>query len=90
MMIEYLLIAAALLLGIAAVSRWLFWRDYRAKKNADVLLFLTHTPHAFKPGDIHDGNVITRLERTTPTALIGGGCAPCWKVYGRSNAEVSR
>lgn len=82
-MIEYLLIAAALLAVIATVLRW-FWRDYKTK-NADELLFMTHTPHAFKPGDIRDGNVITRIERTTPTALVCGGSAPCWKVYGKPN-----
>jgi len=52
----------------------------------DALLFLTHTPHAYQPGKLHEGNVITRLVQVAPTALVNGGRAPCWEVYGRPNA----
>lgn len=45
-MTEYLLIAAALIAAIAVAVRWWFWRAYKTKR-ADVLLFLTHTPHAY-------------------------------------------
>ena len=58
-------------------------------KHADALLFLTHTPHAYQPGKLHDGNVITRLVQVAPTALVNGGRAPCWEVYGRPNVEFS-
>ena len=67
-MTEYLLIVAALVAAIAAAVRWWFWREYKAK-HADALLFLTHTPHAYQPGKLHDGNVITRLVQVAPTAL---------------------
>jgi len=85
-MTEYLLIAAALVAAIAAAVRWWFWREYKAK-HADALLFLTHTPHAYQPGKLHDGNVITRLVQVAPTALVNGGRAPCWEVYGRPNDQ---
>lgn len=85
-MTEYLLIAAALMAAIAAAVRWWFWREYKAK-HADALLFLTHTPHAYQPGKLHEGNVITRLVQVAPTALVNGGRAPCWEVYGRPNAS---
>lgn len=83
-MTEYLLIAVALMAAIAAAVRWWFWREYKAK-HADALLFLTHTPHAYQPGKLHEGNVITRLVQVAPTALVNGGRAPCWEVYGRPN-----
>lgn len=63
--------------------------DYRTEELEGPLLFLTHTPHAYQTGDLHDGNVITRLVRVAPTALSNGGSAPCWAVYGMPNAEVS-
>ena len=88
-MTEYLLIAAAMVVAIVATVRWRFWRNYKAK-HADALLFLTHTPHAFQPGKLHDGKNITRLVRVAPTALVNGGCAPCWEVYGRPNAQAVR
>ena len=88
-MTDYLLIAAALIAAVAAAVRWMFWRDYKAK-HADVLLFLTHPPHAYRRGKLHDGSVITRLVQVAPTALVNGGRAPCWEVYGRPNTELSR
>jgi hypothetical protein len=88
-MTEHLLTAAALIATIAATVRQWFWRKYKAK-HADAPLFLTHTPHAFQPGKLHDGNVITRLVQVAPTALVNGGRAPCWEVYGRPNTEVDR
>ena len=88
-MTEYLLIAVALMAAIAAAVRWWFWREYKAK-HADALLFLTHTPHAYQPGKLHEGNVITRLVQVAPTALVNGGRAPCWEVYGRPNVAGNR
>lgn len=88
-MTEYLLIAAALIAAIAAAVRWWFWRAYKAK-HTDVLLFMTHTPHAYQPGKLHDGNIITRLVQVAPTALVNGGRAPCWEVYGRPNVRANR
>lgn len=87
-MTEYLLIAAALIAAVAATVRWNYWREYKAR-NADNLLFMTHTPHAYQPGKLHDGNAITRLVQVAPTALANGGWAPCWEVYGRPNAQVT-
>jgi hypothetical protein len=78
-MTEYLLIAFAL---IAAAVIW--W--YKAK-HADSLLFRTHTPNAYQPGTLHEGRLITRRVQVNPTALINGGFAPCWEVYG--NAELT-
>lgn len=48
----------------------------------DQELFLTHTPDAFKIGDRHHDDVITRIEPTSPTLLANGGRAGCWIVYG--------
>lgn len=81
-MSAYLLIAAALIAAIAAAC----WRYYRIK-HADTLLFLTHTPHAYKPGQMHDGNIITRLVQVSPTGLVNGGLAPCWGVYGKPQSS---
>jgi len=88
-MTEYLILGAALLAVIAAAVRWHYWREYKAR-HAGKLLFLTHTPHAYQPGKLHDGNVITRLVQVGPTALVDGGRAPCWEVYGRPNTGTQR
>ena len=48
----------------------------------DELLFLTHTPHAYQLGTVRDGLVVTRIVQVAPTALVTGGAAPCWEVYG--------
>ena len=50
-------------------------------------LFLTHTAAAYKIGDKvdypYEGNKITRIIETSPTALQGGGRAACWEVWGK-------
>ena len=57
-------------------------------------LFLTHNSpgSAFRAGEIYtdpDGAKwqISHWERVSDTALIDGGRAPCWQVYGRPTAE---
>jgi hypothetical protein len=51
--------------------------------NLEREMFLTHTPTFFAPGKVHDGMVITRREQVGDTALIDGGRAPCWRIWGR-------
>jgi hypothetical protein len=58
-------------------------------------LFLTHTPDAFRPGEIYSGRWadgrefrITRVDQVGNTALHAGGSAPCFAVYGRAAAGV--
>lgn len=87
-MTEYMIFWAALLSAIATAVRWYYWREYKAR-NSDKMLFLTHTPNAFQAGNVHDGNVITRLVQVGPTALINGGRAPCWEVYGKPEKVFS-
>ena len=86
-MTKHLLIAATVIAAITAAVSWWSWRKYKAKP-ADALLFLTHTPHAYQPNNLHDGKIITRLVQVAPTALVNGGRAPCWEVYGRPNNQV--
>lgn len=50
--------------------------------NPEREMFLTHTPTFFTPGKVHDGMLITRQERIGDTALIDGGRAPCWRIFG--------
>lgn len=45
-------------------------------------LFVTHTPEFYPVGMIKDGYRITEIRRTTNTALLNGGSAPCFKVLG--------
>ena len=74
---------------VAVAVRWFFWREHR-RRHSDKSLFLTHTPHAFQVGSIRDGYRITSLERVAPTALVTGGVAPCWQVYGvKANLRYS-
>lgn len=52
------------------------------------LLFMTHTPQIFARGQkwrSPDGKLwhMTKIKRTSPTILRGGGVASCWKVYGK-------
>lgn len=76
-----ILVGIGIFVALATV-RNRHWTDYK-KRPADKELFLTYTPHAFPVGSIHDGQLITRVERTSPTALAAGGTAPCWRVFGR-------
>lgn len=57
------------------------------------LLFLTHTPgdhtepgHEWVHPTLGTTFVVTQMRPTSPTALIDGGIAPCWKVFGRPRA----
>ena len=50
-------------------------------------LFLTHTPTAWKVGqlyDLRDGETyrITRIRRLSNTRLLSGGSTPCFQVKG--------
>ena len=78
---EYLIALSAVVILVATGFRWWHWREYK-RRHADRELFLTHTPQAFRVGDAHEGARITRIERTSPTALAAGGSAPCWVVFG--------
>lgn len=75
---------------LVVLVRGHYWRDYlkRMAQRDEQLLFFTHTPDAYRPGLVHEKCVITRLERTRSTALANGGAAPCWKVFGRKQAEL--
>jgi hypothetical protein len=46
------------------------------------LVFYTYTPWAYPIGSVHNGYRVTQVERTSPTALMGGGNAGCWEVWG--------
>jgi hypothetical protein len=79
---DFLILAAVVVYAVHFAVAWRCWREYKARK-ADQLMFLTHTPQAYQPGKVHNGNVVTRLVQVAPTALVDGGLAPCWKVYGK-------
>jgi hypothetical protein len=59
----------------------------------DVPIFFTHSPDGFDVGKIRDGRThkgtpngkyrIIRIERVADTALVDGGRAPCYQVYGK-------
>lgn len=55
--------------------------------NPEREMFLTHTPTFFTPGKVHEGMLITRQERIGDTALIDGGRAPCWRIWGRDGCH---
>lgn len=57
--------------------RWLY------KLLGEKQLFLTHTAGAYKKGDKDGDNKITRIIKTSPTALQGGGAAACSEVWGK-------
>ena len=79
---DFLILAAVVVCAVHFAVAWRCWRRYKAR-NADQLMFFTHTPQAYQPGEVHNGNVITRIVQVAPTALVDGGRAPCWEVYGR-------
>ncbi len=58
------------------------------------LLFLTHSRYSGPDGwcergtvhedrDTGEAHVVTKVREVGPTSLLGGGCAPCWEVYGK-------
>jgi hypothetical protein len=48
------------------------------------LMFLTYTPGDWcKPGVYRDGMIITKVKQVAPAALITGGIAPRFEVYGK-------
>ena len=53
-------------------------------------LFLTHTMHYLKKGDIHldvftnKKYLITKVKRLSDTALNNGGRAGCWEIFGKN------
>ena len=57
--------------------RWLY------KLLGEKQLFLTHTAMSYKIGDKYEGNKITRIIKTSPTALQSGGAAACSEVWGK-------
>lgn len=87
---ELLLCAGLVAAVLVILVRGHYWRDYlkRRAQRDEQLLFFTHTPDAYRPGLVHEKCVITRAERTNPTALINGGAQPCWKVFGRKQAGL--
>jgi hypothetical protein len=79
---DFLILAAVVVCAVHFAVAWRCWLQYKDRK-ADQLMFRTYTPQAYQPGKVNDGYVITRLVQIGATALVDGGRAPCWEVYGR-------
>ena len=81
---EYL-IPVGSLIAIAIVSLH-YYRKHKSRRS-DKMIFMTHNPQAYHPGNVHEATIITRIVQVEPTALVNGGRAPCWYVYGRPNTK---
>ena len=92
-----------LLLAVVAAVLWVMWRmfrwtfaliDYgRCRCRKEVEVFLTHTPSAYRVGQVvcrREGEPHYRITRILPqasTRLLNGGFVPCSSVRGVTHSR---